>query len=92
MNILQFISTFPTEEKCLEHFANLRLERGIKCEKCSCQTKHYWLQSKRFKCSKCKTKSSYKSGTFMEKQQIDHPAMVYDAPFDDLNQENLLCT
>jgi len=41
MNILQFIQTFPNEEKCLEHFAAMRLERGIKCEKCSCATKHY---------------------------------------------------
>lgn len=71
MNILQFIQTFPTEEKCLEHFATVRLERGIKCEKCGCQTKHYWLQDqKRFKCSKCKTKSSYKSGTLMENSKL----------------------
>jgi len=71
MNILQFISTFPTEEKCLEHFAAMRLERGIKCDKCGCQTKHYWLQDqKRFKCSKCKTKSSYKSGTLMENSKL----------------------
>lgn len=71
MNILQFIQTFPTEEKCLEHFAAMRLERGIKCEKCGENTKHYWLQDqKRFKCSKCKTKSSYKSGTLMENSKL----------------------
>ena len=71
MNILQFINTFPTEEKCLEHFAATRLERGIKCEKCGDTTKHYWLQDqKRFKCSKCKTKSSYKSGTLMENSKL----------------------
>jgi len=71
MNILQFIQTFPNEEKCLEHFAAMRLERGIKCEKCSCVTKHYWLcEQKRFKCSKCKAKSSYKSGTLMENSKL----------------------
>ena len=39
MNILQFIQTFPNEETCLKHFASVRLERGVKCEKCDCQTK-----------------------------------------------------
>ena len=71
MNILQFIQTFPNEEKCLEFFAAMRLEHGIKCEKCSCATKHYWLSvQKRFKCGKCKTKISYKSGTLMENSKL----------------------
>jgi len=71
MNILQFIQTFPNEEKCLEHFAAMRLERGIKFEKCSCATKQYGLSDqKRFKCSKCKAKSSYKSGTLIENSKL----------------------
>ena len=71
MNILQFIQTFPNEETCLEHFAKLRLDKGVECKKCGCQTKHYWLQDqKRFKCSKCKTKTSYKSGTLMENSKL----------------------
>ena len=71
MNILQFIQTFPNEETCLKHFSSVRLERGVNCEKCNCQTKHYWLQDqKRFKCSKCKTKMSYKAGTLMENSKL----------------------
>ena len=71
MNILQFIQTFPNEETCLEHFAKLRLDKGVECKKCACQTKHYWLQEqKRFKCSKCKTKTSYKAGTLMENSKL----------------------
>lgn len=71
MNILQFIQTFPTEEICLEHFAKLRLDKGMECKKCGCATKHYWLQDqKRFKCGKCKTKSSYKAGTLMENSKL----------------------
>lgn len=71
MNLLQFTKEYPTEEKCLERFVAYRLERGITCEKCNEQTKHYFVKAqKRFECSKCKTRVSYKAGTMMEKSKI----------------------
>jgi len=71
MNLLQFAKEYPTEEKCLEKFVAYRLERGMTCEKCGEHTKHYFVKAqKRFECSKCKTRVSYKAGTMMEKSKI----------------------
>jgi transposase-like protein len=72
MNLLQFIKEYPTEEVCLQKFVDYRLQRGITCPKCNEQTKQYWLApDKKFKCKKCLYKTSYKSGTLMEKSKID---------------------
>lgn len=71
MNLLQFFKTFPTEEICLQKFIEYRLNRGITCFKCSKQTKHYFVKAqKRFECSECKTRVSYKAGTLMESSKI----------------------
>ena len=71
MNLFKFIHKYPSEEKCLSEFAKTRLEQGITCRKCNCETKHYWLKTvKRFECKECKTWTSYKSGTMMHKSKI----------------------
>ena len=71
MNLLQFVKEYPNEETCLEKFVAYRLERGITCDKCGEMTKHYFVKAqKRFECSKCKCRTSYKQGTMMEKSKI----------------------
>ncbi len=71
MNLLQFVKEYPNEETCLEKFISYRLDNGITCPHCNEQTKHYWLASDtKFKCQKCKSRISYKSGTMMEKSKI----------------------
>lgn len=72
MNLLEFVREFPTEDKCLERFVQYRLERGITCARCEESTKHYFVKAqKRFECKKCKKRTSYKSGTLMEKSKIN---------------------
>jgi len=71
MNLLKFIHKFPTEEKCLRTFVNYRLERGITCKHCNKKTKHCFVKAqKRFQCSQCRKRSSYKVGTMMENSKI----------------------
>lgn len=71
MNILQFMKQYPTEETCLAKFVEYRLQRGITCSTCNEKTKHYFVKAqKRFECSKCKCRSSYKQGTLMEKSKL----------------------
>ncbi len=71
MNLLKFIQKFPTEEKCLKSFVKYRLERGVTCAKCEKKTIHYFVKAqKRFECKICKKRTSYKSGTMMEKSKI----------------------
>jgi len=72
MNLLQFFKTFSTEEIYLQKFIKYRLNRGITCNKCNSQTKHYFVKAqKRFECKECKTRVSYKSGTLMESSKIN---------------------
>lgn len=72
MNLLQFVKEYPTEEVCLQKFVEYRLQRGITCSHCGEKTQHYWLApDKKFKCKKCRYKTSYKSGTMMEKSKIN---------------------
>lgn len=71
MNLLQFVKEYPNKETCLEKFVAYRLDRGITCDKCKEATKHYFVKAqKRFECSKCKTRVSYKAGTMLEKSKI----------------------
>lgn len=71
MHLLQFVKEYPNEEVCLQKFVEFRLERGITCNKCGLETKHYFVKAqKRFECSKCKCRTSYKQGTLMEKSKI----------------------
>lgn len=71
MNLLKFFHKFPSEEKCLKRFVEVRLEQGITCRKCEKQTKHYWLRTvKRFECKECKCKTSYMADTMMHKSKI----------------------
>lgn len=71
MNLLQFVKDYPTEEVCLQKFVDYRLQRGITCTKCGEHTKHCFVKAqKRFECYKCKTRTSYKQGTLMEKSKV----------------------
>jgi len=66
MNILNFIKTFNSEDKCKHHFYELRLKAGIVCKHCSSKD-HYWLSSKeQWQCKVCKFRTTLKSGTIME--------------------------
>lgn len=38
MSLLHFHSRFPTEDACLEHFMNIRIEQGVTCTRCGRNT------------------------------------------------------
>lgn len=71
MNILHFITEFPTEESCRLHFKNQREHEGINCKRCG-NAAHYWLRSKwQWQCQKCEFRTCLKSGTMMECSKVD---------------------
>lgn len=71
MNLIEFINKFPTNESCEEHYANLRLERGITCKKCDKVTEHYYLRSvKKFQCKCCRSRTNLKAGTMMQDSNL----------------------
>lgn len=70
MNIIKFISDFPDESSCKEHFRGVREKQGIICKKCG-STKHYWLKAKwQWQCSECRFRTTLRSGTMMENAKL----------------------
>lgn len=66
MKLINFFERFHDEQACRDSFRETRLKEGVKCRKCG-HTEHYWLKTvEQFKCNKCKTKTTLKSGTVMQ--------------------------
>lgn len=72
MNIIDFVSRFSTEDKCIEYIRDLRIKSGLVCDNDECgSTKHYWLGGiKKFQCAKCGSRTNIKAGTIMEKSKV----------------------
>lgn len=65
-----FFLRFPDEKSCLEHFISERLSNGLHCKNCG-GSDYLWItQQQVFKCRKCTSKISYKSGTVMHKSKL----------------------
>jgi len=72
MNLLNFIEKFPDEESCKLKFKELREKQGLTCRKCG-HTEHYWLSTiDHFKCKKCGTRTTLKSGTVLENSKLPY--------------------
>lgn len=66
MNILMFLNTYGTEQKCKAHFYHQRMKSGVLCKKCNSKD-HYWLSAKeQWQCKDCHFRTTLKSGTIME--------------------------
>lgn len=70
MNIEVLIKNFPTEDTCRENLRQYQEKNTITCKNCGCQ-KHYWLKAKwQWQCSKCKFRTTLRSGTIMENSKL----------------------
>lgn len=70
MNILEFLTDFPDELSCKEHFKIQRETEGVIC-KCCGAIKHYWLKAKwQWQCSQCNFRTTLRSGTLMENSKL----------------------
>ncbi len=70
MHILEFMSEFPTEESCKDHFKNQQEAEGINCKGCGSKD-HYWLKAKyQWQCTHCSFRTTLKSGTIMENSKV----------------------
>jgi len=66
MTILEFVTEFPTEQSCRDHFRTQRESEGVICKKCS-NEKQYWLKAKeQWQCASCSFRTTLRSGTIME--------------------------
>ncbi|MDG1914846.1 MAG: transposase, partial [Crocinitomix sp.] len=53
ITILEFVTEFPTEQSCRDHFLTQRESEGVICKKCS-NEKQYWLKAKeQWQCASC---------------------------------------
>lgn len=70
MDLLNFVDTYPDEQSCKLKFKEIREKEGVKCRHCG-GTVHYWLSTKeQFKCKKCGTRTTLKSGTVLENSKL----------------------
>ena len=70
MQLLDYFTKFSNEQSCREYLYQVRTKTGVVCKKCQ-STKHYWLDKRGvFECSKCKFRTSLKSGTVMENSPL----------------------
>jgi len=70
-NILDFIKTFDTSEKCLAYLVAIKWAGGFSCTKCNNLS---WSKTKQLhirRCNKCKNKVSATSGTLYHKCKFD---------------------
>ncbi len=71
MTILNFMQYFPDESSCETYNKEIREKAGICCKTCKSITGHYWFSGgKFFECSRCRRRSSLKSGTVMECSKV----------------------
>jgi transposase-like protein len=70
MNIIKFVTDFPDELSCKEHFRLLREQQGITCKQCG-GTHQYWLKGKfQWQCADCNFRTTIRSGTMMEHSNL----------------------
>ena len=74
MNFLEFNKNFPTEEKAIEYFINIRYSNKIICPHCGCVDKIYRRKNNRrkeFVCNNCNNEFSIFKDTIFEKSSTD---------------------
>lgn len=70
MNLIEFVTRFPDEQSCRDHFRNYRTTKGVICKKCGL-TDHYWLMGKeQFQCKACRFRTTLRSGTILESSNL----------------------
>jgi hypothetical protein len=70
MNLSDFISKFPDESSCKDHWRQKREKQGVICKNCNC-TENRWVPSlEMWECKKCRYRTSLKSGTIMENSNL----------------------
>ena len=70
MKLYDFISRFPNEEACKEHFISIRQKHGVKCPKCECEHCTYLPSRTKFECKECGCRFSLRSGTVMHGSKL----------------------
>lgn len=72
MKLYDFISRFPNEDACKEHFLVVRKKNGVKCPKCGCEHNTYLPSRTKFECKDCGCRFSLRSGTALEGSKLPY--------------------
>lgn len=72
MKLYDFISRFPNEEACKDHFVAIRKKQGVKCPKCGCTHCTYLPSRSKFECKECGCRFSLRSGTVMHGSKLPY--------------------
>lgn len=78
MSFLEFIKKFPTEEKVIEYFIDIRYPQGPICNHCKSKKVYQLKRNPRFfHCNDCNNSFSVYQGTIFEKTTTDLRAWMY---------------
>lgn len=72
MKLYDFISRFPNEEACKEHFIAVRQKQGVRCPKCGCMHCTYLPSRSKFECGRCGCRFSLRSGTVLHGSKLPY--------------------
>ena len=70
MKLYDFISRFPNEEACKQHFIEQRKKQGVRCPKCGCIHCTYLPSRTKFECKECGCRFSLRSGTVLHGSKL----------------------
>ena len=77
MTIIEFCTSYATEQSCKAFFKLRKEKEGIQCTHCSSLV-HYWIDKEtRWKCKGCGKSMSLKTGTVMEHSNLGYKVWLW---------------
>jgi transposase-like protein len=73
MTLKEFTEKYHDEDACMLHFRKLRVKQGVYCRLCKENTEQHWMEgTKRFRCKKCNTQTTLRSGTVLQGSNLSY--------------------
>lgn len=87
MTMLDFFTSYSTEQSCKAFFKSKKMQAGIKCIQCSSLV-NYWIEKEsRWKCRSCGKSMSLKTGTVMEHSNLGYKVWLWGIYFMSLTKK-----
>lgn len=87
MTIVEFFTSYATEDNCKAFFKHRKEQSGISCTDCGSLI-HYWIEKEsRWKCQGCGKSMSLKTGTVMEHSNLGYKVWLWGIYFMSLTKK-----
>ena len=87
MTLVEFFTSYATEDSCKAFFKRRKEQSGISCTDCGSLV-HYWIEKEsRWKCQGCGKSMSLKTGTVMEHSNLGYKVWLWGIYFMSLTKK-----